>query len=194
MKSPKEGWVVNKMKNVNTPNAPAAIGPYSQATLFHGLVFTSGQIALDPTSGELVGSNITEQTEQVMKNLVAILEAAGTDTDHVLKTTCYLADMNDFAAFNEVYGATFSAKPARSCVAVKELPKGALVEVEAIALNKSTLEARGPHGGPHGHRRPMPEGPEGPDPEHAKKMHHKHHHHHVDDASEDTPAEPANEA
>lgn len=162
------------MKIVNTPNAPAAIGPYSQATLFHALVFTSGQIALDPTNGELVGNNISEQTEQVMKNLVAVLEAAGTDAAHVLKTTCYLADMNDFAAFNEIYGATFTANPARSCVAVKELPKGALVEVEAIALNKAALAGHGPHG--H-HGKPMPKGPEDMDPDHLKKPHHHKHHH-----------------
>ncbi len=161
------------MKQISTPNAPAAIGPYSQAMTFHGLAFTSGQIALDPTTGELVGSDIKTQTEQVMKNLVAVLEAAGTDADHVLKTTCFLADMNDFAAFNEVYGATFTGKPARSCVAVKELPKGALVEVEAIALMKGPNGPDGPHGRPHG--KPMrPMGDEG---QPLKDHHHKHHHH-----------------
>lgn len=159
------------MKQISTPNAPAAIGPYSQAMAFHGLAFTSGQIALDPTTSELVGSDIKTQTEQVMKNLVAVLEAAGTDADHVLKTTCFLADMNDFAAFNEVYGATFTGKPARSCVAVKELPKGALVEVEAIALMKGVDAAHArPHGKPS---HPMMD--ENGQP--IKDHHHKHHHH-----------------
>lgn len=159
------------MKQISTPNAPAAIGPYSQAMAFHGLAFTSGQIALDPTTGALVGSDIKTQTEQVMKNLVAVLEAAGTDADHVLKTTCFLADMNDFAAFNEVYGATFTGKPARSCVAVKELPKGALVEVEAIALMKGVDVAHArPHGKPS---HPMMD--ENGQP--IKDHHHKHHHH-----------------
>lgn len=174
------------MNQINTPNAPAAIGPYSQAMGFHALVFTSGQIALDPTSGELVGSDIQSQSAQVMKNLVAILEAAGTDVDHVLKTTCYLADMNDFAAFNEVYGQTFTSKPARSCVAVKELPKGALVEVEAIALMKGIDEpgGHGPHGhGPHGHHKPHPAVDENGQP--VKGVHHHHKHHHSKDDQSD---------
>ncbi len=164
------------MKQINTPNAPAAIGPYSQGMAFHGLAFTSGQIALDPTTGEMVGSDIKTQTEQVMKNLVAVLEAAGTDAAHVLKTTCFLADMNDFAAFNEVYGQTFTGKPARSCVAVKELPKGALVEVEAIALMKGPM-------GPDGHR---PHGKPAMMDENGQpiKAHHHKHHHHPKDNSE----------
>ena len=164
------------MKQISTPNAPAAIGPYSQAMAFHGLAFTSGQIALDPTTGELVGSDIKTQTEQVMKNLMAVLEAAGTDADHVLKTTCFLADMNDFAAFNEVYGATFTGKPARSCIAVKELPKGALVEVEAIALMKGIDGGHGPHGHGRPHGKPIPPmTDENGQP--IKDHHHKHHHH-----------------
>lgn len=172
------------MKQISTPNAPAAIGPYSQATAFHALTFTSGQIALDPTTGELVGSDIKTQTEQVMKNLVAVLEAAGTDTDHVLKTTCFLANMNDFAAFNEVYGATFTGKPARSCVAVKELPKGALVEVEAIALMKGIDEGHGPHGHGRPQGKPIPlMTDENGQP--IKDHHHKHHHHPKSDPSED---------
>lgn len=174
------------MKQISTPNAPAAIGPYSQAMAFHGLAFTSGQIALDPTTGELVGSDIKTQTEQVMKNLVAVLEAAGTDAAHVLKTTCFLADMNDFAAFNEVYGATFTGKPARSCVAVKELPKGALVEVEAIALMKGIDEpgGHGPHG-PHGHHKPHPAVDENGQPVKGAHYHHKHHHSKDDQSAQD---------
>ncbi len=121
------------MQTVQTPNAPAAIGPYSQAKKVGNLVFTSGQIPLSPTTGELVGADVSEQAEQVMQNLRAVLEAAGSGLEHVLKTTCFLTDMAHFAAFNEVYGRYCSEKPARSCVAVKQLPKGALVEVEAIA-------------------------------------------------------------
>lgn len=118
---------------VHTDNAPAAIGPYSQAVEVGNLVFTSGQIALDPKSGALVGTTIEEQSHQVCKNLKAVLEAAGTSLDNAVKTVCFLADINDFAAFNEVYGQYFTNKPARSCVAVKSLPKSALVEVEVIA-------------------------------------------------------------
>ena len=120
-------------KNVQTPNAPAAIGPYSQAVVCGNLVFTSGQIPLDPTTGTVVGEGIREQAEQVMKNLSAVLEAAGSSLTNAVKTTCFLADMADFASFNEVYAAYFTSNPARSCVAVKALPKGVLVEVEVVA-------------------------------------------------------------
>ena len=122
-----------ELKKVSTQNAPAAIGPYSQAIQVGDFVFTSGQIPLDPATGNMVGENITEQTEQVMKNLGAVLTAAGTSYENSIKTTCFLADMNDFAAFNAVYAKYFTTCPARSCVAVKTLPKGALVEVEVIA-------------------------------------------------------------
>ena len=118
---------------VNTKKAPAAIGPYSQGIICGTLVFTSGQIALDAETGALTGENITEQTHKVCKNLGEILAQAGSSFERVVKTTCYIADMNDFAEFNKVYAEYFTSKPARSCVAVKALPKGALVEVEAIA-------------------------------------------------------------
>lgn len=118
---------------ITTPHAPAAIGPYSQAMVCGGLVYTSGQIAITPASGAVEAQDIKGQTEQVMKNLGAVLEAAGSSYEQAVKTTCFLADMNDFAAFNEVYGAYFTSKPARSCVAVKTLPKNVLVEVEVIA-------------------------------------------------------------
>ena len=118
---------------VNTKKAPAAIGPYSQGVICGSLVFTSGQIALDAETGALTGENITEQTHKVCKNLGEILTQAGSSFERVVKTTCYLADMNDFAEFNKVYAEYFTSCPARSCVAVKALPKGALVEVEAIA-------------------------------------------------------------
>ncbi|MCM1373783.1 MAG: RidA family protein [Muribaculum sp.] len=121
------------MKPISTPNAPAAIGPYSQGFITNGLLYTSGQIALDPATGEVVGTTITEQAHQVMKNLGALLEAAGSSYENTVKTTCFLADMSDFAAFNEVYGQYFTGKPARSCVAVKTLPKNVLCEVELIA-------------------------------------------------------------
>lgn len=121
------------MKFTNTDKAPAALGPYSQAVAVNGLLFTSGQIALDPATGEVVGTNVQEQAEQVMKNLGAVLEANGLTYTDAVKTTCFLADMNDFAAFNEIYGKYFTAKPARSCVAVKTLPKNLLCEVEVIA-------------------------------------------------------------
>ncbi len=117
----------------NTKNAPAAIGPYSQAVSFENLLFTSGQIPLCPESGEVVGETITEQAEQVMKNISAILEANGIGFENAIKTTCFIADMGDFAAFNEVYAKYFVGNPARSCVAVKQLPKGVLCEVEVIA-------------------------------------------------------------
>lgn len=122
------------LEKVSTPNAPAAIGPYSQAIKTGEFVFTSGQIALDPATGNLVGQNITEQAEQVMKNLAAVLEAAGSSFEKVVKTTCFLSDIGDFAAFNQVYGKYITSAPARSCVAAKDLPKGALVEVEVIAV------------------------------------------------------------
>lgn len=122
------------MKTISTANAPAAIGPYAQGNIAGGLLFASGQIPLDPETGEIVGSTIEEQTAQAMKNVAAILEAAGTDFDHVVKTTCFLNDMNDFAAFNAEYAKSFGeVRPARSAVAVEKLPKSALVEVEVIA-------------------------------------------------------------
>ena len=121
------------MKQISTDKAPAAIGPYSQGFVSGNILFSAGQIPLDPATGEVVGEDITAQTEQVMKNLGAILEAAGSSYEKTLKTTCFLSDMGDFAAFNEVYGKYFTGKPARSCVAVKTLPKNVLVEVEVIA-------------------------------------------------------------
>ena len=120
----------------NTTNAPAAIGPYSQAISANGFLFASGQIPLCPVTGEVVGTTITEQAEQSCKNVGAILEANGLDFEKVIKTTCFLADMADFAAFNEVYAKYFTGKPARSCVAVKALPKGVLCEVEVIAVKQ----------------------------------------------------------
>ncbi len=121
------------MKTVYTDKAPAAIGPYSQAMIMNGVLFTSGQIPVDPATGEIAGDTILQQAEQVMKNLGAVLEEAGTSFENVVKTTCFLADMGDFAAFNEVYAKYFVNKPARSCVAVKTLPKNVLCEVEVIA-------------------------------------------------------------
>ncbi len=122
------------MQVISTPDAPAAIGPYVQGNVYNGILFASGQIALDPKTGELVGESIQEQTAQVMKNIAAILEAAGTDFDHVIKTTCFLNDMDDFVPFNEEYAKSFpNHRPSRSAVAVEKLPKGALVEVEVIA-------------------------------------------------------------
>ena len=121
------------MKTIYTEKAPAAVGPYSQAVVINGLVYTSGQIALNPSTGELVGTTIEEQAEQVMKNLVAILEAAGTKPENAVKTLCFLTDINDFAAFNAVYARYFTEKPARSCVGIQSLPKGAICEVEVIA-------------------------------------------------------------
>ena len=122
------------MKKIHTDKAPAAVGPYSQAVEINGMIYTSGQIALDPATGELVGETIEEQAEQVMKNLMAILEAGGTKPENVVKTLCFLTDIGDFAAFNEVYAKHFPQKPARSCVEVSALPKGALVEIEAVAV------------------------------------------------------------
>ncbi len=118
----------------NTKKAPAAIGPYSRAIGFGNILFTSGQIPLDPSTGEVVGSNIKEQATQVMKNISAILEANDINFENVIKTTCFIANMSDFASFNEVYAKYFVSNPARSCVAVKELPKGVLCEVEVIAF------------------------------------------------------------
>lgn len=119
---------------VSTKNAPAAVGPYSQAVKNGNLLFCSGQIALDPVTGNLAGNDIKSQTEQVMQNISEVLAAAGATFADVVKTTCFLTDINDFAAFNEVYARYFSGKPARSCVAVSGLPKGASVEVEIIAI------------------------------------------------------------
>ena len=118
---------------VSTNNAPAAVGPYSQAVKSGNLLFCSGQIALDPESGVLTGSDIKTQTEQVMQNISAVLAASGATFDDVVKTTCFLVDINDFAVFNTLYAKYFTGKPARSCVAVSALPKGALVEVEVVA-------------------------------------------------------------
>ena len=121
------------MKKLSTDKAPAAIGPYSQAVITGNLLFSSGQFALDPETGVVVGETIEEQTEQVMKNLGSILQEAGLGYGDVVKTVCFLDDMGDFAAFNEIYGKYFTEKPARSCVAVETLPKGVLCEVEVIA-------------------------------------------------------------
>ena len=121
------------LEKIETSNAPAAIGPYSQAIKVGNLLFTSGQIAINPATGQVEATDIVGQSEQVMKNLGAILKEAGVDYSKVVKTTCFLADMNDFATFNEVYGKYFTEKPARSCVAVKTLPKNVLCEVEVIA-------------------------------------------------------------
>lgn len=121
------------MEKVYTKNAPEAIGPYSQAMKVGNLVFTSGQIAINPATGAVEATDIEGQTEQVCKNLCAVLGEAGTSMEKVVKTTCFLADMADFAAFNEVYGKYFANKPARSCVAAKQLPKNVLCEIEVIA-------------------------------------------------------------
>ena len=121
------------MKVVYTDKAPAAIGPYSQAIIMNGILFTSGQIPVDPATGEISGDTIEAQADQVMKNLGEVLKEAGTSFEKAVKTTCFLADMGDFAKFNEVYAKYFVSKPARSCVAVKTLPKNVLCEVEVIA-------------------------------------------------------------
>ena len=121
------------LKKVATDKAPSAIGPYSQAIVFGNMIFTSGQIPINPESGNIEAQTIAEQTEQVMKNLGEVLKEAGSSFEKAIKTTCFLANISDFAAFNEVYAKYFTEKPARSCVAVKDLPKGALVEVEVIA-------------------------------------------------------------
>lgn len=122
------------MKKIHTDKAPAAVGPYSQAIEVNSMVYTSGQIPLDPATGELVEGDVKAQANQVMKNLQAVLAEAGTSMEKTVKTMCFLNDMADFAAFNEVYAEYFTEKPARSCVAVKGLPKGALCEVEVIAV------------------------------------------------------------
>ena len=121
------------IEKISTTKAPGAIGPYSQAVVCGNLVFTSGQIAINPATGNVEATDIVGQTEQVMKNLGAVLSAAGSSFEKVIKTTCFLANISDFAAFNEVYAKYFTEKPARSCVAVKDIPKGALVEIELIA-------------------------------------------------------------
>ncbi|MCR5720316.1 MAG: RidA family protein [Lachnospiraceae bacterium] len=121
------------MKIISTTKAPAAIGPYSQGIISNNLFFASGQIAINPETGNIAGDDIVTQTEQVMKNIGNLLEAAGTDYTKVVKTSCFLADMNDFGTFNEIYAKYFTEKPARSCVAVKTLPKNVLCEVEVIA-------------------------------------------------------------
>lgn len=121
------------LKKISTEKAPAAIGPYSQGIIVGNILFASGQIPINPATGEIEGTDIVAQAEQVMKNIGAILAEAGTDYTRVAKTTCFLADMNDFATFNEVYARYFTEKPARSCVAVKTLPKNVLCEVEVIA-------------------------------------------------------------
>ena len=122
------------LKKISTDTAPAAIGPYSQAIMANGFLFTSGQIPINPATGNVDAEGITAQAEQVMINLKAVLEEAGTSFDNVVKTTCFIADMGDFAAFNEVYAKYITSAPARSCVAVKALPKGVLCEVEAVAV------------------------------------------------------------
>ncbi len=125
------------MKTIFTDKAPAAIGPYSQAIVVNGMLYASGQIPLDPATGNMVEGGIAEQTERVMQNIKAVLAEVGIDFTHVVKTTCFLADMADFAAFNAIYAEYFTGKPARSCVQTAALPKNALVEVEIIAvLNK----------------------------------------------------------
>ena len=122
------------MKQISTDKAPAAIGPYCQAMIHNGLVFTSGQIPLDPSTGKVDGDTVEQQAHRVLKNLSAVLEAAGYGMDKVLKTTCFLSDMGNFAAFNGVYAQYFTQNPARSCVAVRALPQGVLVEVECVAV------------------------------------------------------------
>ena len=121
------------MNIIETKKAPAAIGPYSQAITTGGLIFTSGQIPIDPASGSIAANDIAGQARQAIQNLAAVLEAAGSGLDKVVKTTCFLTDINDFAVFNEIYAELFPGKPARSCVEVSNLPKGALVEIEAVA-------------------------------------------------------------
>ena len=125
--------MANELKKVSTSSAPAAIGPYSQAIIYGNIVFTSGQSPINPATGNIENTTIEEQTEQVMKNLGAVLAEAGSSFDKAIKTTCFLANISDFTAFNGVYAKYFTSKPARSCVAVKDLPKNALVEVEVIA-------------------------------------------------------------
>ena len=124
------------MKKIQTENAPKAIGPYSQAIEAGDFIYTSGQIPIDPLTGNLVEGGIEEQTKRVIKNLTAVLNAADSSLDNVVKTTCFLKDINDFAKFNEIYAEFFTGKPARSCVEVSALPKGALLEIEVIAAKK----------------------------------------------------------
>ena len=124
------------LKKVSTEKAPSAIGPYSQAIICGDMLYTSGQIPINPETGAIEATDIAAQAEQVMKNLGAVLEAAGTSFENVIKTTCFLYEIADFGAFNEVYAKYFTSKPSRSCVAVKDLPKGALCEVELIAVIK----------------------------------------------------------
>lgn len=121
------------MEMIHSDNAPTALGPYSQAMRVGSLVYTSGQIGIDPAAGKITATDVAGQAEQVCKNLAAVLRAAGTDLSHTIKTTCFLADIADFAAFNDVYARHFTGKPARSCVAAKALPAGALCEIEVIA-------------------------------------------------------------
>lgn len=121
------------MKIISTEKAPAAIGPYSQAIIVNGIIYTSGQIPIVPEKGEIIAVNIEEQTEQVIHNISEVLKASGSDFLHVIKTTCFLKDINDFAKFNSVYGKYFTGKPARSCVEVSNLPKGSLIEIEVVA-------------------------------------------------------------
>ncbi len=125
---------MSTLTRIHTEKAPAAVGPYSQAIAVNGMLYTSGQIPLDPATGNLVEGDISVQAEQVMKNLMAVLAEAGTKQENVVKTMCFLADMGDFGEFNKVYEKYFTEKPARSCVAVKTLPKDALCEVEVIAV------------------------------------------------------------
>ncbi len=122
------------MEYINTQKAPKAVGPYSQAVLVNNVLYASGQIAIDPATQTMIEGDVVAQTEQVMKNISAVLEAAGLDFKNVVKTTCFLAKMSDFAVFNSIYEKHFISKPARSCVAAKELPKNALVEIEIIAV------------------------------------------------------------
>ena len=122
------------MKIIETRSAPAAIGPYSQAIEANGFIYTSGQIPIDPATGAIAGKDITEQTERIIQNLSAVLSAAGSDLAHVVKTTCFLTDINHFAAFNAVYERYFTRKPARSCVEISALPKGAMAEIELVAV------------------------------------------------------------
>ena len=132
----KNMYVINMFKVTSTDKAPAAIGPYSQAIEVNGFLFASGQVPINPEVGDVVAEGIVDQTEQVMKNIGAILEVNGLTYTDVVKTTCFLADMGDFATFNEVYAKYFTGKPARSCVAVKTLPKNVLCEVEILAVTK----------------------------------------------------------
>ena len=126
--------MMNEMNKIHTEKAPAAVGPYSQAVEAGGMIYTSGQIPLDPESGQLVDGDIKQQADRAIQNVIAVLEAAGTSADKVIKTMCFLADMDDFADFNEIYAGYFTEKPARSCVAVQSLPTGALCEIEVIAI------------------------------------------------------------